>query len=237
MSYDLSLLIVSSASIAFFHTLLGPDHYIPFIAMSQSGKWSLPKTIRITLFCGLGHLLSSILLGGIGIAFGIAVNQLQSLEAWRGNIAAWALIAFGLVYAAWGMKHATKNKTHQHIHVHENGNSHEHIHVHQQKHVHVHPQESTQNTTPWVLFIIFILGPCEPLIPLMMYPAAKHDLPGLVLVVSIFMLITILTMLSIVLISTFGINLAPSKNFERYNHAIAGSTIFFCGIAIQFLGL
>ena len=91
--------------------------------------------------------------------------------------------------------------------------------------------------TPWILFLIFVLGPCEPLIPILMYPAAKINISGLILVTSVFAVTTILTMLAIVLISFRGINLIPLGKAERYTHLVAGAMILFSGIGIQFLGL
>ena len=237
MSYELSVLVFAAASIGFFHTLFGPDHYLPFIVMSRSGKWSLRKTTFITFLCGIGHVLSSILLGIIGVAFGIAVTKLEALESFRGNLAAWGLIAFGLVYFVWGVRRAWRNKPHKHLHLHSDVINHEHTHVHTDEHTHAHVEKSNKNITPWVLFTIFVFGPCEPLIPLLMYPAAKNSLFGLVLVTAIFGAVTIVTMLSVVLISTFGISFVPVAKLERYTHALAGATIFLCGISMQFLGL
>jgi hypothetical protein len=91
--------------------------------------------------------------------------------------------------------------------------------------------------TPWVLFIIFVLGPCEPLIPILMYPAARGQILQVVTVSIVFGLITIGTMVGVVLGSLAGLRLLPMGNFERYTHALAGVSILFCGIAIQFLGL
>ena len=91
--------------------------------------------------------------------------------------------------------------------------------------------------TPWVLFTIFVLGPCEPLIPILMYPAARGSLWGLLLVTAIFGGVTILTMLGIVMASMWGISLIPMKKVEPYTHALAGGSICLCGMAIQFLGL
>lgn len=237
MSDELLILVIAAASIGFFHTLLGPDHYLPFIVMSRSRKWTLRKTTLVTVLCGIGHVLSSVVLGIIGVALGIAVSKLQAVESFRGSIAAWALIAFGLVYFIWGMRRALRNKPHEHLHKHEDEFDHRHTHNHNETHMHVHGEKGAKNITPWVLFTIFIFGPCEPLIPLVMYPAAKNSLIGLVLVTCIFGAITILTMLGIVLFSTFGVNLVPTARLERYSHAIAGATICICGVAIQFLGL
>ena len=83
----------------------------------------------------------------------------------------------------------------------------------------------------------FILGPCEPLIPLLMYPAAKHSIAGMIFVACIFSFVTVTTMLGIVLIGTFGLNFVPFKKLERYSHVLAGIFIVMCGCAIQFLGL
>ena len=237
MSNELLILIAAAASIGFFHTLFGPDHYLPFIVMSKSGKWSLRKTTLVTVVCGVGHVVSSVLLGILGVVLGIAVSKLEAVESFRGNIAAWALIAFGLVYFIWGVRRALKSKPHKHLHKHEDDFSHMHTHNHMEKHMHVHVEKNAKSFTPWVLFTIFVFGPCELLIPLLMYPAAKSSLPGLLLVTGVFGAITILTMLSIVLISTFGINFIPTARLERYTQAIAGATICLSGISIQFLGL
>ena len=237
MSQELTILTVTAASIGFFHTLFGPDHYLPFIVIAKARKWSLIKTTFITTLCGIGHIGSSVLLGIVGIALGIAVTKLEALESFRGNLAAWGLIAFGLMYFAWGLRRALRNRPHKHPHFHQDGDNHVHEHIHTEEHVHVHSSEGAINITPWILFTIFVFGPCEPLIPILMYPAAKSSLSGLILVTSVFGGVTIMTMLGIVLISSLGINILPMERLERYNHALAGATIFLCGIAIQFLGL
>lgn len=237
MSYELSVLMLTAVSLGFIHTLFGPDHYLPFIVMAQSGKWSLRKTSLVTFLCGIGHVISSVLLGFIGVALGVAVTKLEAVESFRGNIAAWALIAFGLVYFVWGLRRALRNKPHKHFHAHGESNKHDHTHNHTKEHMHIHMEKSTKDITPWVLFTIFVFGPCEPLIPLLMYPAAKSSILGLLLVTTIFGVVTIMTMLSIVLISTFGIKFVPIASLERYTHTLAGATIFLCGMSIQFLGL
>jgi len=237
MSQELTILVITAASLGFFHTLLGPDHYLPFIVMSRARKWSMFKTTWITILCGIGHIGSSVLLGIIGIALGIAVTRLELIESFRGGVAAWALIAFGLVYFVWGLRRALRNQPHRHLHIHGGDDTHIHGHVHTKEHVHVHEKEGVRNLTPWVLFTIFVFGPCEPLIPILMYPAAKSSLFGLVLVVGIFGSVTIMTMLGIVLISSLGINFLPLRRLERYTHALAGATICLCGMAIQFFGL
>lgn len=236
MVQDINVLAVTAASIGFFHTLFGPDHYLPFIMMAKARRWSIFKTSWITFLCGLGHVGSSILIGVIGIAAGIGVSQLEGLEALRGNIAAWVLTGFGLVYFIWGLWRGLKNKPHTHLHFHDGGISHEHRHDHVKDHDHTH-KEPKMNITPWILFVIFVLGPCEPLIPVLMYPAARQSIGGTVLIAGIFAAVTIATMMGVVLLLTFGMKHLSFGKLERYTHAIAGGIIFLSGFAIIFLGL
>jgi len=124
-----------------------------------------------------------------------------------------------------------------HSHAHVNKFIHKHMHSHNQEHLHIHDDQKNVSTTPWVLFVIFVFGPCEPLIPILMYPAAKNSMLGLVVVTDVFGTVTIVTMLATVLISRLGINLLPLAKVQRFSHVIAGASIFLCGLAIQFLGL
>ena len=118
MTAELNALIITAASIGFFHTILGPDHYLPFVMMSWARKWSGVKTTLITVLCGLGHIGSSVVLGLIGVSVGVAVNKLEFVESFRGNLAAWLLIAFGLVYFVWGLRRAYRGRPHEHSHTH-----------------------------------------------------------------------------------------------------------------------
>lgn len=239
MSSELTLLLGTAATIGVVHTLLGPDHYLPFVAMSRALGWSAARTVWITFLCGLGHVLSSVALGFLGIGLGLAVTRLEFWESYRGELAAWFLIAFGLAYFVWGVRRAVRNRPHVHIHVHEDGLPHSHPHAHHDDHVHVHETDEPgiKRVTPWVLFTIFVFGPCEPLIPVVMYPAAKHSLLGVVLVTAVFGAVTIGTMLAVVMAMRAGLMRLSLAAFERYTHACAGATILLCGLAIQFLGL
>jgi sulfite exporter TauE/SafE len=237
MTMEIGVLTVTAASIGFFHTLFGPDHYLPFIMMAWSRKWSIPKTGLITFLCGVGHVGSSVVLGLIGVAAGLAVGKLELIESHRGSVAAWLLMTFGLVYCAWGLRRAYRRQSHTHPHFHAKDDAHTHPHGHEAEHVHVHDEKARANITPWVLFVIFVFGPCEPLIPILMYPAAKNSLSGLILVTAVFGTVTIATMLGLVLLSVAGVSFVRLAPVQRYSHAIAGATILLCGVAIAFLGL
>lgn len=229
---EMTMLYLSAASVAGVHTLLGPDHYLPFAAMARAGKWSLRKTLWITALCGIGHVLSSAMLGVIGLSLGWAVFRLESIEAARGSMAGWLLIAFGLVYTAWGLSRAIRRRPHAHVHAHADGTVHVHDHVHETDHLHVHAGEKP-TATPWVLFTIFLFGPCEPLIPLLMYPAAKGSMLDVVGVTAVFGVVTIATMLVAVGMLTRVAGATRFEPFTRYGHAGAGFVILVCGVAVK----
>lgn len=236
MNESIWLLTGTAASIGFIHTLIGPDHYLPFIMMSQAQKWSQRKTMFITFLCGIGHVLSSVLLGFAGVAFGIALQRLELIEGVRGELAAWVLIVFGLLYGIWGLKVAMRGRTHAHEHEHDDGTVHQHEHTHLFAGKSHRPAHHRTMTT-WALFTIFVLGPCEPLIPILMYPAAQESTLGIVLVSSVFGLVTIVTMMSMVWLISRGIARIPLGLLDRYTHAIAGGIIAISGLTIQVFGL
>ncbi|MEE4176385.1 MAG: hypothetical protein V2I46_02630 [Bacteroides sp.] len=250
---EMMVLLASAASLGLIHTVFGPDHYVPFVMMGKAGNWSLRKTCLITVLCGIGHVMGSVVLGLIGIAIGIGIHRIELIEGLRGNIAAWLFIGLGLAYFAWGLKKALRNKPHSHFHVHPDGIFHSHTHTHEGSHLHAHADSATvptkgdmkgqvlqsekKNMSLWILFVIFIFGPCEPLIPLLMYPAAKLSTAGVLAVSLTFMLFTVGTMTLLVGLAYAGARSIRWGWAERYMHALAGFTLFLCGVSIAFLGL
>lgn len=240
---EVIVLCAAAASIAFVHTLVGPDHYLPFVALSRSRGWSFGKTMRVTLFCGAGHVLGSVLLGLIGLYVGIQLNALEWMESVRGDLAAWALVVFGLIYMSWGLRRAYRNRPHTHWHTHD-GIRHSHRHTHGSSHAHPHTGPDAVDAVSerrtlvgWAIFIIFVLGPCEPLIPLLMFPAARESVSALAAVTAVFAVVTIATMLAAVLAGFWGARRLHMPGLARFGQAIAGGVILSCGLGIAVLGL
>ncbi len=233
---DAQILLVTAASVAFLHTVLGPDHYLVFTAMGKARAWSLAKTLRITLLCGLGHVLGSIAIGTVGILAGAQLASLVQIEGVRGSLAGWALLAFGLMYFAWGLRQAGRAHKHSHLHVHKDV-VHDHEHNHHADHSHVHDADRKNSMTPWAIFIIFVLGPCEALIPLFMYPAAQHNASLIVAVAVVFSTITVATMLACVAVTMIGLEKLRLPATGRYAHAVAGASVLACGALISLFGL
>ena len=216
MTTEFQILLMTAASVGFLHTILGPDHYLPFIMIGKAREWTLRKTLWLTFACGVGHVLSSVVIGLVGIAIGAQLQKLEWLEGFRGNLAAWAFIAFGLAYAVWGLKH---------------------VFAPARKKLKEDSAAKSTRITPWVLFIIFVLGPCEVLIPVLMYPAANESIGALLAVIGVFGVTTLVTMMGAVFLASYGLSFISIKPLEKYTHTIAGMVIFLSGMAIQVLGL
>ena len=240
------ILTLTAAAIGTAHTLLGPDHYIPFVAMSRAGNWSGRRTLWVTAGCGLGHVTGSVLIGFLGLALGVAVMQLEAFESFRGDTAGWMLIAFGLAYLTWGVVLVVHNVSHSHLHVHADGTGHCHTHSYDADHRHVHAADPGPTAgsgsaaasvwTPWLLFLLFVFGPCEPLIPLLMYPAAKASPWAVAAVVAAFSVATVATMTLMVMVMRFGVSFLQLSQLSRFSHAFAGLAILVCGVLVK-LGL
>jgi len=226
------ILLGTAITLGLIHTLIGVDHYVPFIALSKANNWPVKKTVYIVLLCGIGHIVGSVVLGFLGIALSAGVTSLVNIEDMRGILATYVLIGFGLIYTIYGIRSAIKNKPHTHLS--QNGQTFMHSHTHDSTD-HAHNNTKKARNVFWGLFIFFILGPCEPLIPLLMYPAATMDIFTLVLVTVSFAVCTIATMLFMTLLGLKGFQLLKTEKLERYAHALAGSAILVCGISVLLL--
>ena len=205
----------SAASIGFVHTLLGPDHYLPLVAMAKTNGWSAPKTASYVAVCGVSHLLGTILIGALVFLLGFAFLNLETLQSIRGDFAGWFLLSFGAIYFAWGMNWAIRER--------RMGGK--------------RTNANFARCTPFALFLFFILGPCEPLIPLMSLGSESAEVFSSILVVSAFCGATLLTMLLCVMFFYYGVSrFSIFLKFENYMHAATGLIILICGCAIQFLG-
>lgn len=231
MAVEMQALIFTAISIAFLHTLTGPDHYMPFIALAKARGWSAGKTIGWTLTCGIGHVLSSVLLGLGGAAIGWSFATISWLENARGSFAGWLMFAFGVLYTGWGIIRMYANKSHKHFDLDSEGG----LYVYDHKHGNSSIQERFK-VTPWVMFVIFILGPCEPMIPLLYYPTAQNNWEGMLLLIVVYTLCTLVTMLALVLLGFYGIAFSATNKLEKYIHVLGGSAIAICGAGMLWLG-
>ncbi|MBO6281322.1 MAG: hypothetical protein J6N49_02190 [Alphaproteobacteria bacterium] len=204
---------------AVIHTITGPDHYLPFIAIAKSRDYSLKKTLLWTFICGLGHIGSALViaLGFVYLSHFWTDSQYAWIEDNRSDVAAYALIGLGGAYLLWALRHRW---------LHHTGRAHHHGH-----HMHGGSELKDKNITVWVLFIIFVLGPCEALLPILT-ASSVMGIPAVISSTIIFSIATITTMLAAVCLGYYGLEALRFKKLEAYAHELAGATVMACGIAI-----
>lgn len=231
MITTLYALALTAITISFFHTASGPDHYLPFIVLSKSRKWSVSKTVFLTIVCGLGHVLSSVVLGAIGVFLGWQLNKITWLQDVRGNVSSWALFGFGIIYLIYGIRQAYLNRPHKHFDV-----MGEDVYVFEHRHGEMVLPQKRVKVTPLVLFAIFVMGPSEPLIPLLFFSGTHRSMTEVVTLISVFTISTVLTMLGMVLLGIYGYNMINTEKLERFVHAIGGAVVTICGAGMLFFG-
>jgi len=209
----MSVLAVSAVSLAFFHSL-APDHWLPFVALARSSRWSLRQLSLVTFLAGIGHVTSSLLLGLIGLWAGWAVHRMEGIETWRGSVVVWLLIGFGVAYALWGLKHA------------------------QHPHPHVSIQDAVKAYAArrfWMLIAILVFGPCEPLIPLM-FLAYKEGPMAVGIISLLFSLVTIGMIVGQSCLTYAGTRRIRAPWMERYAHALSGVVIILTAVFVMLTG-
>lgn len=210
----MTTLLISAISLAVLHSL-APDHWLPFVALAKSSRWSRARLTGVTTVAGLGHVVSSLFLGAVGLLAGLGLERLQTTEHTRALAVPWLIVGFGVAYAFWGLKHAQ----------------------------HPHPHVSVEQTVKayairrmWMLMAIVVFGPCEPLIPLM-FLAYHYGWAAVLVVSALFSAVTVGMIVGQSLLAHAGAQLIRSHVFERYAHTIAGVVIALTGVLVLAFGI
>lgn len=223
MDVSVWLIIISLTCL---HICTGPDHYLPFIALSKLRNWGVGKTIFWTALCGIGHIASSVIISGIVMALGWGFSKVAWLNNFRGNIAGWALLLLGVAYTVWGLWQMKLNKAHKHFEAAENGD----LYVFEHKHGQAIVPKQKHLVTPWVMFVIFALAPNEPMIPLLSVLGIGSDVWAVVGFLTVYVVATIATILLMVLLGFYGLALFKTTWLEKYVQPISGITLLLCGV-------
>jgi hypothetical protein len=207
-------LLAAAMTVGSLHSL-APDHWVPFAVLARAQGWSARRTARVTFLCGFGHVTVSVLLGLLGLVFGRQLFQSfgQRMESFAGVL----LVAFGLVYAVWGLRRTAGRHVHGHAHVHYD-------HVHE-------PGDMTVRS----LFLLFCADPCVAVVPLL-FAAAPLGAAQTVVLVVLYEIATIATMVALVLPARAGSRLFRGAWFAHYGDATAGGLIAVTGLVVGALG-
>jgi small-conductance mechanosensitive channel len=169
----------------------------------------------------------------VGLAISSSLSSLVGIEDVRGTLATYFIIAFGFGYTVYALFNLFKNRPHKNI---VNGQEITHDH-HDSISVEEHIEDKKKSNIIWGLFILFVLGPCEPLIPILMYPAATLNIWALVSVTAVFSISTIGMMLILTLLGIKGLSFVKIKTLDKYGETLAGLAIMVCGVLMITMGI
>jgi len=116
---SIALLVVAAASVAVLHSIL-PDHWVPLAVVARTQRWSLLRVARVSTLASAGHVLTSVVLGGVIAVIGLQFQR--EIDVQQGHIAGGVLVLTGLGFLVWGLT------GHGHGHDHDHGHSHSQPH-------------------------------------------------------------------------------------------------------------
>ena len=254
-----TVLLGTAASLAIVHTLIGIDHSLPLAALGRARGWALGRTLLVTGVCGAGHVASSIVIGAAGVGLGVATDSLLQIESARGELAAALLLGFGLTYTAWALwpRHGGRGGAGTQAVLPARALDGREAAALRAPRAGDQPEAGDDRAdgrpdaggdgagdirglTAWALFVVFVLGPCEPLIALMVVPGLAGDWLAVAAVAAVFGLLTIGVMLAAVTAAWHGLGWIGRPALlrgGRLAHAAAGLVVTASGAAVLWLGL
>src|SRR5579859_5747362 len=125
---SLLLLIGAAGLVAVLHSIL-PDHWVPLAVVARTQRWNLLRVGKITFLASLGHVLASLLLGGIIAVIGLQFQQ--EIDTQQGHIVGVILVLTGLIFLVWGwIGRGPHGHKHGEGHAHSHGLGFAHRHEH-----------------------------------------------------------------------------------------------------------
>lgn len=207
-------ILVGSLILSIIHALI-PNHWIPLIAISKTERWTNRETLFATFITGFSHTLSTIFIGIIVGFVGIKLSQNYSYIT---KIAApLILIIIGIIYFVIDLK-----SSHHHHH--------HHFDVDEQK----LKNKKSHFAIILSLSIAMFLTPCIE-IEAYYFQAATIGWLGILIVSSVYLLVTLIIMFSLVYLGLKGINKINSHYLEHHEKRITGTVLILLGLLAYFV--
>ncbi|NOU17011.1 MAG: hypothetical protein HOO91_05580 [Bacteroidales bacterium] len=206
-------ILIGSLILSIIHALI-PNHWIPLIAISKTERWTNRETLFATFITGFSHTLSTIFIGIIVGFVGIKLSQNYSYIT---KIAApLILIIIGIIYFVIDLR-----SSHHHHH---------HFEVNEQK----LKNKKSHFAIILSLSIAMFLTPCIE-IEAYYFQAATIGWLGVLIVSSVYLLVTLIIMFSLVYLGLKGINKINSHYLEHHEKRITGTVLILLGLLAYFV--
>jgi len=205
-------IFIGSLLLGLIHPLV-PNHWIPLIAISKTEKWTTRESVLATLLTGFSHTISTII---IGIVVGFVGIKLSENYSYITRVAApVVLLSIGLIYIALDFR----SKHHHH-----------HFEIDKNK----IKAKKSKTAVLISLCIGMFLSPCIE-IEAYYFQAATKGWLGILIVSSVYLMVTLTMMVALVYLGLKGVNKMKSDFLERHEKLITGLLLIFLGLFAYFV--
>ncbi|MDR3652535.1 MAG: hypothetical protein P4L34_06150 [Paludibacter sp.] len=205
-------IFLGSILLGVIHPLF-PNHWIPLIAISKAEKWSNRETVTATLITGFSHTLSTII---IGIIVGFVGIKLSENYSYITKFAApLVLVLIGIIYLFLDFR-----KSHHHHHFELNDEN--------------LKSKRSKSAIIITLCIGMFLSPCIE-IEAYYFQAATHGWLGILIVSAVYLVMTLMIMVSLVYLGLKGVNKFNFHFMEHHEKLITGAILVLLGMLAYFV--
>jgi hypothetical protein len=217
-----AMLIATVGAVGVLHTLV-PDHWLPIALLARQRGWNARQTASAALTAGLGHTISTLLLGAL--VWGVGALAAQRFGYAVSYVSSAALIVFG----AWIAIGAAREQQHGHRHVHQHadGMVHAHYHLHDNGESHDHEHTVSGRTS---LLLILGSSPMIEGIPAF-FAAGRYGTATLSVMAIVFAAATILTYVCVTVSSFAALDRLSLGPVEKYGEVLSGALVMLVGVA------
>jgi nickel/cobalt transporter (NicO) family protein len=231
-SSSLLLLLGAAVVVAVLHSIL-PDHWVPLAIVARTQRWSLWRVGRVTFLASLGHVVTSLVLGGILALIGLQFQQ--EFETQQGHIIGVVLILTGIIFLIWGL---VGNGPHGHHH--EESHTHSHEDHHDHDHNHTHDETGKERSRARGLAAIIVpfgvaASPDFTILPVALAASAVGK-GAIIAVLGVFAVVTIVTFIGLTMIATIAGYQIKGKWLENNASTLTSLVLIAIGI-VAFIGL
>ena len=194
---------------AFLHAAL-PTHWLPFVLVGRAQRWSLMQTLGATATAGLAHIVTTVVVGSLIVAAGLALDQW--VAGLLPHLSAALLLIFGAFYLARAMLRRPVVAGGPELEIAE-------------------PAVSTAAAF-WGLVVVMAIQPGEVLLPIYM-SAAAEGAGALIALGLAFAAGTVLGMTLLVTLARAGASILRLERWARYEGAVLGLALIGLGLLVM----
>ena len=195
-------LLTAVLSISLLHTVM-PNHWLPFVMMWKTQKWTKKKTLSVCAIASIGHVVVTILLAMAAVWLGSEL--LKRAGDFAEPLAGWILITFGIIYIILSFLKG----------------AHEH---------HIN-ERLTDKVAVYGLILMLTFSPCEAVLPIF-FASTPIGWKLIIVLSSIFAVFTFAGMLTMTYLSMIKLEEIKISISERLEKLISGAVVVVLGVAL-----